>query len=137
VLPYGETIVPMPPFVAAGATDAHFHLWRERERENNAHVLFANGAAPWLGWSGCFAAVWETEPRQESLVRGNGEGTATLEIETHEVSRAKDLVRMRMPIWYDAMQAPAEIAARIARERGARPDAWLAAVREPAASGVA
>ena len=63
VLPYGETVVPMPPFVEAGATDAHFHLWRERERENNAHVLFANGAAPWLGWSGCFAAVWESEPR--------------------------------------------------------------------------
>ena len=136
VLPYGETVVPMPPFVEAGATDAHFHLWRERERENNAHVLFANGAAPWLGWSGCFAAVWESEPRQESLVRGNGEGTSTLEIETHEVSRAKDLVRMRMPIWYDAMQAPPETAARIARERGARPGAWLAAVREPVASGV-
>ena len=82
VLPYGETVVPMPPFVEAGPTDAHFHLWRERERENNAHVLFANGAAPWQGWSGCFAAVLESEPRQESLVRGNGEGTATLEIET-------------------------------------------------------
>jgi predicted amidohydrolase len=136
VLPYGETVVPMPPFVEAGATDAHFHLWRERERENNAHVLFANGAAPWLGWSGCFAAVWESEPRQESLVRGNGEGTSTLEIETHEVSRAKDLVRMRMPIWYDAMQAPPETAARIARERGARPSAWLAAVRETVTSGV-
>ena len=136
VLPYGETLVPMPPFVEASATDAHFHLWRERERENNAHVLFANGAAPWQGRSGCFAAVWETEPRQESLVRGNGEGTATLEIETHGVSRAKDLVRMRMPFWYDAMQAPSAIAARIARERGARPDAWLTAVREPIASSV-
>ena len=130
VLPYGETVVPMPPFVEAGATDAHFHLWRERERENNAHVLFANGAAPWLGWSGCFAAVWESEPRVESLVRGDREGTATLEIETHGLSRTKDLVRRRMPIWYDAMQAPAEHAARIARERGARPGAWLSAVRE-------
>ena len=69
VLPYGETVVPMPPFVEAGATDAHFHLWRERERENNAHVFFANGAAPWLGWSGCFAAVWESEPRAEALVQ--------------------------------------------------------------------
>jgi predicted amidohydrolase len=136
VLPYGETLVPMPPFVEAGATDAHFHLWRERERENNAHVLFANGAAPWLGWSGCFAAVWESEPRQESLVRGDREGAATLEIETDGVSRAKDLVRMRMPIWYDAMQAPPATAARIARERGARPGAWLAAVREPVTSGV-
>jgi predicted amidohydrolase len=132
VLPYRETAVPMPTFVEAGPTDAHYHLWRERERENNAHVLFANGAAPWMGWSGCFAAVLESEPRQESLVRGNGEGTAMLEIETHGMSRAKDLVRMRIPIWYDAMQAPPEAAARIAQERGARPGAWLATVREMA-----
>jgi predicted amidohydrolase len=136
VLPYGETAVPMPPFVEAGATDAHYHLWRERERENNAHVLFANGAAPWMGWSGCFAAVLESEPRRESLVLGNREGTAMLEVETHGVSRAKDLVRMRIPIWYDAMQAPSEAAARIARERGARPGAWLRVVRETVASGV-
>ena len=27
-----------------------------------------------MGWSGCFAAVWETEPRQESLVRGDRRG---------------------------------------------------------------
>jgi hypothetical protein len=99
-------------------------------------VLFANGAAPWLGWSGCFAAVLESEPRRESLVHGDGGGTATLEIETAGVSRAKDLVRMRIPIWYDAMQAPAEAAARIARERGARPGAWLTPVREPVTSGL-
>jgi hypothetical protein len=126
----------MPPFVEAGPTEAHFHLWRERERENNAHVLFANGAAPWMGWSGCFGAVLESEPRAESLVRGDREGSATLEVETRGVSRAKDLVRMRVPIWYDAMQAPAETAARIARERGARPGAWLSAVRESVISGV-
>lgn len=134
VLPYGETAIPMPPFVEAGPTEDHYHLWRERERENNAHVLFANGAAPWLGWSGCFAAVLEDEPRRESFVRGDGEGTATIEIDTAGVSRTKDLVRMRIPIWYDAMQAPAEAAARIARERGARAGAWLAPVREPVAS---
>ena len=80
--------------------------------------------------------MWETEPRQESLVRGDREGTATLEIETRGMSRAKDLVRMRIPIWYDAMQAPSNAAARIARERGARPGAWLAPVREPVTSGV-
>ena len=109
---------------------------RERERENNAHVLFANGAAPWLGWSGCFAAVWESEPRVESLVRGDREGTASLEIETFEVSRAKDLIRMRIPIWYDAMQASSKTAARIARERGARPGAWMTPVREVAPLGM-
>ncbi len=136
VLPYGETAVPMPPFVDAGATEAHFHLWRERERENNVHVLFANGAAPAMGWSGCFAAVLESEPRREALVPGDADGTATIEIETRGVVRAKDLVRMRMPIWYDAMQAPAEAAARVAYEYGARPGAWLAPVREALTSSV-
>jgi hypothetical protein len=80
--------------------------------------------------------VLESEPRAESLVRGDREGSATLEVETRGVSRAKDLVRMRIPIWYDAMQAPAETAACIARERGARPGAWLSAVRESVISGV-
>ena len=54
-------------------------------------------------------------------MRGDAEGTATIEIETSGVVRAKDLVRMRMPIWYDAMQASPEAAARVARECGARP----------------
>lgn len=130
VLGYGETAVPMLPWVDAGPTEDHFHLWRERERENNTHVLFANGAAPMMGWSGCFAAVWEDAPRQETLVRGDEEGTATIEIETGDVVRAKDYVRMRMPIWYDALQAPPTSAARVARESGARPGAWLAPARE-------
>jgi len=43
---------------------------------------------------------------------------------------------MRIPIWYDAMQAPSKTAARIARERGTRPGAWLTAAREPVASGI-
>lgn len=130
VLPWGATEVPFPAFIAAGPTDDHYHLWRERERENHAHVLFANGAAPWMGWSGCFAAVLESEPRDESLVKRDGEGAATLEIDTSGVTRTKDLVGMRMPIWYDALQAPHERAARVARERGARPEAWLAPERK-------
>jgi predicted amidohydrolase len=136
VLPYGATAVPTPPHIDAGATDDHFHLWRERERENNTHVLFANGAAPAMGWSGIFAASLETEPRRETLVRGDGEGTATLEIASSGVVRAKNLVSMRMPIWYDAMQATAEAAARVARERGARPEAWLAAEWESVGAGI-
>ncbi len=128
VIPYGATAVPMPEFVERGPTPAHFHLWRERQRENLTHVLFANGAAPWMGWSGCFAAALETEPRQESLVAGDGDGVATLEITTDGVVREKSLVGMRMPIWYDAMQAPQAAAARVARERGARPAARLTSI---------
>jgi hypothetical protein len=78
----------------------------------------------------------EDESRQEAFVRGDGEGTATLDVDTCGVTRSKDLVRMRIPIWYDAMQAPDETAGRIARERGARPEAWLAPVRETAGSSV-
>jgi len=137
VLPYGATDVPMPPHVDAGPTESHFHLWRERERENNAHVLFANGAEPWMGWSGCFVATWEIEPRGESLVSGDAEGVATLVINSGGLTRHKDLVGKRMPIWYDAMQAPQEAAAGIARERGARPEAWLTPTCEIAASGIA
>src|SRR3712207_7157384 len=61
--------------------------------------------------------------------------TATTEIYTLSLHDALP-IWMRIPTWYDAMQAPAEAAARIARERGARPGAWLTAVREPVASGV-
>jgi predicted amidohydrolase len=131
VFPYGATAVPMPEHVVADPTDVHFHLWRERERENASHVLFANGSAPFMGWSGCFAATRDEEPRQESLVHDDGDGTAVLEIDTAGVTRAKDVVGMRMPIWYDAMQAPRETAARVARERGARDEAWLVPDREP------
>ena len=77
--------------------------------------------------------------RVSSLIRRRGFNIESLTVghaETDGVSRAKDLVRMRMPIWYDAMQAPPATAARIARERGARPGAWLAAMREPVTSGV-
>ena len=137
VLPYGASEVPMPPHVETGPTESHFHLWRERERENNAHVVFANGATPWMGWSGCFAATWETDPRQESLVIGNGEGTATLAIETDGLTRTKDLVRKRMPIWYDAMQVPHDMAARVACERGAREEAWVTTEPELVEAGFA
>jgi predicted amidohydrolase len=135
VTPYGPTAVPLAPWVDVGPTAAHFHLWRERERENNVHVLFANGSAPWMGWSGCFAAVLEDGPRLESLVPGNGEGRVMLEIDTGGVVRSKELVGMRMPIWYDALQAPREAAALIARERGARAEAWLAPVSEVVGAG--
>lgn len=136
VIPYGETAVPMPEFVESGPTPAHFHLWRERQRENLTHVLFANGAAPWMGWSGCFAAALESEPRQESLVAGDAAGIAILDIATGGVVREKSLVGMRMPIWYDALQAPHATAAHIARERGARAEAWLSPLPTLAQSGM-
>jgi hypothetical protein len=70
-------------------------------------------------------------------VSGDGEGVATLAISTDGLTRTKDLVGKRMPIWYDAMQAPQEAAARIARERGARPQAWLSPISEMVELGMA
>ena len=34
--------------------------------KGGTNVFFANGAAPAMGWSGCFAAVLESEPRREA-----------------------------------------------------------------------
>ncbi|MFN8679511.1 MAG: nitrilase-related carbon-nitrogen hydrolase [Thermomicrobiales bacterium] len=123
---YGATSVPFPAHVETGPTADHFHLWRERERENHVHVLFANAGAPWMGWSGIFAAVLETEPRAEVIIPGNAEGAVAATVSTATVTREKPMVGMRMPIWYDAMQIPVERAAHIARTRGARREAWLA-----------
>ncbi|MFN8661145.1 MAG: nitrilase-related carbon-nitrogen hydrolase [Thermomicrobiales bacterium] len=122
---YGATTVPFPEHVETGPTADHFHLWRERERENHVHVLFANGGAPWMGWSGIFAAVLETEPRVEVVIPGNAEGAVSALVSTSTITREKPMVGMRMPIWYDAMQVPVERAAQVARVRGARREAWL------------
>jgi predicted amidohydrolase len=115
VQPWGATAIPLPPYLEAGPTADHFHLWRERGRENNTYIAFANGAAPWMGWSGVFGAAPEDEPRQEAVIAEAAPGAATLTIDTTNLDarsttnpvRAKDLVRMRMPIWYDPLQAPA------------------------------
>ncbi|MEZ4564215.1 MAG: nitrilase-related carbon-nitrogen hydrolase [Thermomicrobiales bacterium] len=125
VRPYGATSVPFPAYVETGPTVDHFHLWRERERENHAHVLFANAGAPWMGWSGIFAAVLETEPRAEVVISGNAEGAVTATVGASTVTREKPMLGMRMPIWYDALQVPVDRAARVARTRGARREAWL------------
>ncbi|HET7093423.1 MAG TPA: nitrilase-related carbon-nitrogen hydrolase, partial [Thermomicrobiales bacterium] len=132
VQPWGATAIPLPPFLDAGPTADHFHLWRERGRENNTYIAFANGAAPWMGWSGVFGAAPEDEPRQEAVIAGAAPGVAALTIDTTNLDarsttnpvRAKDLVRMRMPIWYDPLQAPASGRA-----------AATADAREPVAAG--
>lgn len=115
VRPWGATAIPMPPHIEAGATEDHFHLLRERSRENNTYVLYANAPSAG-GWSGVFSAGPEDVPREDALVAGDGQGVAVGRIDTTNLAgsryatnpvRAKDLVRMRMPIWYDPLQAPA------------------------------
>jgi hypothetical protein len=54
------------------------------------------------------------------------------EPDVFSADRHPDTYRTRrcIPIWYDALQALAGMASRIARERGAHAGAWLAPVRE-------
>lgn len=120
VRPWGATSLPQPAWIEPGPTADHFHLARERSRENNTYVLFAN--APHAGgWSGVFSAGPEDEPRADALVPGDAPGLAAATLDTTELPsryatspvRAKDLLRMRIPIWYDPLQAP--------------PDSWLLA----------
>ena len=114
VRPGGSTEIPLPPGHDAGPTEDHFHLWRERARENCTHLVFANGSAPAMGWSGVFGATPEETPEQQALVRGDRPGLACARLDVGDADpaarepnpcRAKAYLRMRMPIWYDALQA--------------------------------
>jgi predicted amidohydrolase len=116
VQPARETEVPLPPPAVTGPTDAHFHLWRERARESASVVMFANAGAPAMGWSGIFGATVEDEPADQVMLSGNEPGSVTYELDTTNLDtryktnpvRAKDILAMRMPIWYDALQRPVQ-----------------------------
>lgn len=110
----GPTAVPAPRHIDTGPTDDHFHLWRERCRENGTAVAFASAVAPALGWSAIFVPGEESGPRPEQLLHHDTSGslTQTLDTEAHGTRfatselRCKDYIGMRMPIWYDILQSP-------------------------------
>lgn len=112
VLPWGETSVPIPPPAGRAATAAHFHLWRERARETWSTIAFANGAAPAMGWSGIFDGGIEDDHSRQVFINGDTAGSVSFELDTTNLDtryktnpiRAKDIIAMRMPIWYDALQ---------------------------------
>ena len=110
----GPTAIP-PKFASeAGLTPTHFHLWRERARETNAAIIFANGAAPHMGFSGVFDASVEEDPAFQIVLNGSAEGSVAYTIDTTNLDtrykttqiRAKDVLAMRVPNWYDALQRP-------------------------------
>jgi predicted amidohydrolase len=110
VRPAGPTAVPLPPPIQTGPTPAHVHLWRERARENATAVAFANGAAPAMGWSAIFGPSVEDDPADQVLIEGAAEGSLQHPLDTLatdlESTRAKWVLGLRMPIWYDDLQAP-------------------------------
>jgi predicted amidohydrolase len=111
---WGATAVPHSLHIETGPTDDHFHLWGERSTENCTYVAFANSVRPGMGWSGIFAPSPEGEPKTKALLPGDCEGVARLEMDTTNLdtpyvtnyARAKDLLGMRIPIWYDLLQTP-------------------------------
>jgi predicted amidohydrolase len=117
VQPAGATAISFPPEITTGATEDHFHLWRERATENCSYVAFANGAAPTMGWSAIFGARVEGLPADQRILHGDAEGSLEMEIDTTNletryatnVVRAKDYLAFRMPIWYDPLQEPVAV----------------------------
>jgi predicted amidohydrolase len=114
---WGPTSVPHPSHVRTGPTDDHFHLWRERSKENCTYVAFANSPTSGMGWSAIFVPAAEGQPQSEAFQTGRSEGVIRLEMDTTNLdtryvtnyARAKDLLGMRVPIWYDRLQAPANL----------------------------
>jgi predicted amidohydrolase len=110
----GATAVPLEPKFDAGPRNDHFHLWRERTVENCTYLAFANDAAPSMGWSAIFGADVEDEPANQVILKGDAEGSLELDIDTASLEtpnawnpgREKYLLGLRMPIWYDPLQAP-------------------------------
>jgi len=98
--------VPFADVRARAADPRHSHLWRQRARENNTVVAFANRGAPnGMGESGVFGPELGSA---DALIPGDEPGVATLELDTRSLSgqfptapvRVKELLRQRVPAMY-------------------------------------
>lgn len=115
--PYGlaSTVLPHNYPIPTGYSAIHWHLWRVRAGENNVYLAFANqygesnGQEKWFGRSGIFGPDTFFFPRSEVILPEVGEEIGSLQIDTTNldtvyptnVVRRKDLVAMRIPLWYD------------------------------------
>jgi hypothetical protein len=67
-----------------------------------------------MGWSGIFGATIEDNPDDQVLLSDAETGTVSYELDTTNLEttfttnpiRAKQVLAMRVPIWYDALQRP-------------------------------
>jgi predicted amidohydrolase len=119
----GGTLVPHPKPIPTHADPLHWHLWRIRAGENCSYVAFANqsgteSGVTFMGRSGIFQPDLFAFPRKEAVASSKGEDVLSLKIDTTNLKsdqptnpvRAKYLLRMRQPFWYDPvlMSHPAE-----------------------------
>ncbi len=107
-LPHGLSAsrIPFPDARIGAADPQHFHLWRQRARENNTVVAFANrGGQDGMGASGVFGPEIGAA---DACVAGSASGVAVLEIDTGSTSeryptsplRVKEMLRQRVPAMY-------------------------------------
>jgi predicted amidohydrolase len=115
-----KTSIPHPRPIPRGADPVHWHLWRVRAGENCTYVAFANqcgteSGSNFFGYSGIFQPDLFAFPRKET-VAGSAEDVRSLTIDTSSPEpespsnpvRAKYLLRMRQPYWYDPVVVPRE-----------------------------
>jgi predicted amidohydrolase len=108
------TSIPHPKPIPTGADQLHWHLWRVRAGENCTYVAFANqigveSGTSFMGRSGIFQPDLFAFPRKETVASANREETRSLVIDTTNLNsdlptnpvRAKYLLKMRQPFWYD------------------------------------
>jgi len=114
----GKTSIPHPRPIPRRADHIHWHLWRVRAGENCTYVAFANqcgteSGSNFFGYSGIFQPDLFAFPRKET-VSGSAEDVRSLTIDTSSPEpdspsnqvRAKYLLRMRQPYWYDPVVIP-------------------------------
>jgi len=115
-----KTSIPHPRPIPRRADPTHWHLWRVRAGENCTYVAFANqcgaeSGSNFFGFSGIFQPDLFAFPRKET-VAASGEDLRSLTIDTSSPEpdnpsnqvRAKYLLRMRQPYWYDPVVIPQE-----------------------------
>ena len=117
-LPIGSrgTVLPHPKPIPTGAEPLHWHLWRVRAGESCTYVAFANqikteSGKKYFGRSGIFQPDLFAHPRKEITASSNKEEILNLRIDTTNLDselptnpvRAKYLLKMRQPYWYDAV----------------------------------
>jgi predicted amidohydrolase len=115
----GPTQIPTPN---PGEDPVHWFLWRVRAGENNTYLAFSNYAgSDYMGMSGIFGPFLWQFPRHEGLASANRDQIVSLVMDTRSapksqyptnVVRAKDLIRLRHPYWYDSIVEPVREPAR-------------------------